>query len=71
MVNNKSENPLKKMEEQMERILFINNKIDLKNDKANHKIKLNNSNKSNIREMKKQLLNLIKELRAKSSFMIA
>ncbi len=69
MSKNKIENPLKSIETQMERILFEN--INVKADNANKNDKIIAPQNLNRTDLKKHLLNLIKELKAKTFCLVA
>ncbi len=62
MNDNDLENPLKEIEEQMDRVLFPN---------KNKSIKENNNNTSSLQGLKKQLKDLVKELKQKHLNLVA
>jgi hypothetical protein len=66
MKSKQPENPLKTMEEQLDRILFNENNKSVNINKQS----LGDVNKS-IKEMKKHLIFLVKELKAKNLHLVA
>jgi len=66
MKQQQQKNPLKKMEEQIDRILFSNNENKIHNNKIESIIQINS-----LTDMKEQLIQLVKELKVKRLHLVA